>query len=71
VSLLQSQGHPQAHHYPLCVITREQDLVRRRINRQTVTQATVLQSAYLGAKSKKGLKAFEKLLKDLGDGKAS
>lgn len=68
MSLLQSQGHPQAHHYPLCVLTREQDLVRRRLNSQIATQATVLQSAYLGAKSKKGFKAFEKLLKGLTDG---
>jgi hypothetical protein len=68
VSLLKAQGHPQAHLYPLCTITREVDLVRRRLNRQISTQAVVLQSAYLGSKSKKGLKFFTKLLKDLDDG---
>jgi hypothetical protein len=63
VSLLKAEGHPQAHLYPLCVVIREHDLARRRVNSNFRTMAVLVQSASLATKSKKAVKDFEKLLK--------
>jgi DNA-binding IclR family transcriptional regulator len=64
VSLLKAAGHPQAHLYPLCVVIREQDLIRRRENSKYRTMAVLTQSAHMASKSKKAVKEFEKLLKE-------
>lgn len=67
-SLLIEHGHSQARRYPLAMLWEESQLVVERINQMEVTRAILLQHAAGSIVSKKGQKAFQKLLKELSPG---
>lgn len=65
VSLLMSQGHPEAGWYPLGLLWVESQLVVERLNQQEATRATLLQLAVGSILSKKTGAEFKKTLKEL------
>jgi hypothetical protein len=69
VSLLLSEGHRFAQHYPLAMVGAEAAIARRRINGKLVTESTLMQ-ACIGAvmNGKKGGAHYRKLIKDLNRG---
>lgn len=69
VSLLLSEGHRFAQHYPLATVGVEADIARRRINSKIVTESTLMQ-ACIGAvmNGKKGGAHYKNLIKDLNRG---
>jgi len=60
-----AEGHAHAARYPIGKLWTETAIVAERINQKIVTEAIVWQSAYVGAKSKKGGKAFQELVEKL------
>lgn len=69
VSLLKSEGHVQAHHYPIWMLWEQLEVVRRRLNAQTRSQATSMLVAFAAVNGgRKGMKAFKEYLEKLGDG---
>lgn len=65
-----SQGHTQAHRYPLSKLWIEVEIVRERINAQTATEASLIHSAIVAVLSLdgKGVKNFDNQLRKLTDG---
>lgn len=69
MSLLLSEGHTAARHYPLGVLWTEIKIARRRINSAHVTGSLLMQAcigSVLGGKS--GATAYNKLIKELSNG---
>jgi len=64
-SLLQANGHPEARHYPVPNLWQETLIVRRRLNRDYVTTATLTQLAVGSILSEKTGKAFQKRISEL------
>lgn len=62
--MLLAHGHVDAYRYPLPVLWRETKIVRRRVNRDHVTQALLTQTAIA---SVFGGKEFQKLIKTLSE----
>jgi len=67
VSFLMAEGHPDARHYPLCMLWREADIARARWNQQATTEAVLAQQAICSVLSKSGSEGFQKLVKELSD----
>lgn len=65
MSLLESQGQPEASQYPLWYLGEETEIVARRINVNLRTEAALLSMAFASTQSKKGAKAFQKTLEKL------
>jgi len=65
VSLLLANGHPAAATYPLGLLNEECDLVVQRLNRQTVTEAILLQMAVSSLFSSEGGDVFSKQISKL------
>lgn len=62
VSFLVAQGHVEASAYPVWLVGEETDRARERVNRQTHTNAVVMQQAMAASQSKKAFPGFKKLL---------
>lgn len=67
VSFLMAEGHPQARHYPLCMLWREADIARARWQQQAATNAILIQNAIGSVLSEKGSEHFQKLVTGLAD----
>ena len=65
VSLLESEGHPEASEYPLWYLNLETDIAVARINSNLRSDAALTAQAYASVKSKKAAKAFQKTLEKL------
>ena len=65
VSLLMSQGHPEAGWYPLGTLWVESQLVVESLNQQEATRAVLLQLAVGSILSKKTGSEFKKTIKEL------
>lgn len=65
MSFLTSQGHPDAKHYPLCILWHEVDIARSRVREEAVTEALLIQAAVGSLLDKKGAENFQKLLKKM------
>lgn len=65
VSLLYANGHPEARHYPVPTLWMETKIVRKRLNNDFATSATLLQMAVAGVLSTDANTAFEKKIKEL------
>jgi hypothetical protein len=70
VSLLRAEGHPQAHHYPICKVWNEAKMVQRRMNLDYATQATSMLMAVGTAQTggKNAVQIFSKYLEKFSDG---
>ena len=64
-SLLQDHGHPEARRYPLPMLWKEAEIVRRRLNRDYATTAVLTQLAVAGLLSEKAGGAFREQIKKL------
>ena len=60
-----AEGHPEAKHYPLCILWHEVDIARNRSREVAVTQALLIQAAVGSLLNKKGAEHFQKLVKDM------
>lgn len=67
VSLLLSEGHPDAPHYPIGMVWDEARLAVERINRFHATQAVLVQQAVSSILSKDGAKEFKKTITGLNN----
>lgn len=67
MSLLLSEGHRYARHYPVAVVWSECRIVREREARRAQANAVIMQTTIASLFSKEGGKALEKLLKGLDD----
>ena len=65
VSLLLAHGHPDARFYPVPKLWTETRLVRKRVNHEIATTATLTQMAINAALSDKGAKAFTAQIKQM------
>lgn len=65
VSLLVSNGHPDAFGYPLGMVADEAKLISDRENSRRVTEAVVMQATISSVLSKEGGKHFKELLEQL------
>lgn len=68
MSFLRTQGHIDAHRYPVGMLLIETRLAEQTVNRQLVTEAIVMQTTIASVLSKEGGKAFKKLVERLTDG---
>lgn len=68
MSLLLSEGHAYARHYPLATVWYEAQIVRERINNRMVTETTLMHSAMSAIISEKAFPNLKKRLKDLLNG---
>jgi hypothetical protein len=66
---LTQAGHGGAHHWALCKVWSEVEIVRRQFKQRMASQATIDHSVF-GAiwGGKKGHAEFKKTIKDLTDG---
>lgn len=65
MSLLLSNGHPEAMSYPLGMVYDESNLIIERQNSKIATEVLLLQQAVNALLSKGGRKQFTKTLKTL------
>lgn len=65
VSLLISEGHADAHSYPIGMVWDESRLAVERINRFHATQAVLTQQAVASILSKDGAKEFKNTITEL------
>lgn len=65
VSLLQSQGHPEARFYPVPRLWTETRIAKRRLDRALANEAVLIQMAASSLFSEKAGKNFEKRIKEL------
>lgn len=65
VSLLLSEGHPLARHYPLPMLWLEATLVERRHCQRMAVEASLVQGAAASVLDKKAAQAFRKQLREL------
>jgi hypothetical protein len=68
VSFLLAEGHKEAHHYPIGMLSNESLIAQERINAQSVTEAILVQAAVSSLLDKKGQKAFKEIVKKLTNG---
>ena len=67
MSLLLSEGHFYARHYPVAVVWSEARIVRQRQSAKTKLDAAVMQMIVSSVFSKKAGKQLENLLAELDD----
>lgn len=67
VSLLLSEGHPQARHYPIAMVWSESRIVRQRNAARVKRDTVVLQMAIASNFGKKAGKQLETLLKEMDE----
>jgi hypothetical protein len=67
VSLLLSEGHADAPHYPIGMVWDESRLAVERINRFHATQAVLTQQAVASILSRDGQKEFKKTITGLNE----
>lgn len=68
VSLLMSEGHAEAHHYPVAVVWSEACIVRERNSHRRMREAAITQHVIASAlDSKKVGKKLQKLLDKVAD----
>lgn len=69
MSYLKANGHPFANRYPLAKLANEEELLkkikRRELAFQMVADQHVGSAVFVGGK--KGIRAYQKFLKDLED----
>lgn len=65
MSLLLSEGHTDAHQYPLGMVWVEAELVVQRQNEMEATRAVLLRDAVSAVISKKGQNHFKKTIEKL------
>lgn len=65
VSHLQSEGQADADEYPIWFLWLQEDIARRRINRDTKTRAVLSQLAYASTQGKKAGKLLGETLERL------
>lgn len=67
-----ANGHPHASRYTIAKVHYEAELVRERIAKQTITEATLIHAVIIAvldtSKKGSGTKYLNKLLKDLRNG---
>lgn len=68
MSLLLSQGHPDAAEYPVHRVWEEAHLVTSRLDQATATETLLLQMAVSSLFSKEAGREFQKIIKRLTDG---
>lgn len=66
MSLLLSEGHPEAERYPIAVVWSEARLVRQRDVQRIKTEAVVMQGVIASAFG--GSKALQEIFRTLDDG---
>lgn len=67
VSLLLSEGHPDARRLPVAVVWSEARIIRQRHARRMQNEAVTMQTVIGSLFSKEGGKALEKLLNRMDD----
>ena len=68
MSFLLSQGHVEAHQYPLASLWTEVEIARKRINRDFATQTLLFQNAVGALFDKDAAKHFKTIIEGLTDG---
>lgn len=67
VSLLVAHNHTEVDLYPMGALFDEADIIRKRIDRQTASEAILLRSAILACFSEEGAKNFKGLTDSMDD----
>ena len=67
--MLRSEGHVQAHLYPVWKVWDESEIVKKRINRQNRTLTSMMVVASATAQGgKKATKALKEFMENFSDG---